>query len=397
MLDGHGEALADGSPVPRRIVTYFWGNGVHLPSWVPTQTGAGFALPASLELLEPVKSRVRIVSGLSNHGGASGHEEGIHSTLQGGDSGGETVDQAAIAHLGNPRFASLQYGLSRHNKSGKFKQNLSFGPGASAIPPELDPVAAFDRLFGGGGGPSPGGGLPERPSRWLERRKSILDAVEADLGRLVPTLSGSDRIRLEGHLDAIRALEKSLSGGSGGGSTAVDCKALEPLPAVTDVQTISRQFNQLIALALACDQTRVVSHLVGGCQCLDLMSWLTLPGATEDWHDSSHGGGWEERMAAIVRWVVGELADLVAQLDGIGEGSGTLLDHTIVLATSETSSADDHGGDDMPILVAGGPGVTGGYHWRGEGETSGVPLGILQALGADVGQFGQATKPIPLG
>ena len=41
MLDTHGRALADGTPLPKRFGVFFWGNGVRLAQFVPSATGAG--------------------------------------------------------------------------------------------------------------------------------------------------------------------------------------------------------------------------------------------------------------------------------------------------------------------------------------------------------------------
>ena len=43
MLDRHGTALASGEPLPLRLGTFFWGNGIVPGNWVPAATGAGWA------------------------------------------------------------------------------------------------------------------------------------------------------------------------------------------------------------------------------------------------------------------------------------------------------------------------------------------------------------------
>ncbi len=63
MLDGNGEAYAQGSPLPRRFGTWTSANGVHLKSWVPATTGANFALSEQLAPLEAVREYVTVVSG----------------------------------------------------------------------------------------------------------------------------------------------------------------------------------------------------------------------------------------------------------------------------------------------------------------------------------------------
>ncbi|HET6584377.1 MAG TPA: hypothetical protein VFG69_13040, partial [Nannocystaceae bacterium] len=53
MLDGHGEALADGSPLPIRFVSFFFGNGVLLDRFEPTTTGANWTPSPELMPLAP--------------------------------------------------------------------------------------------------------------------------------------------------------------------------------------------------------------------------------------------------------------------------------------------------------------------------------------------------------
>ena len=73
------------------------------------------------------------------------------------------------------------------------------------------------------------------------------------------------------------------------------------------------------------------------------------------------------------------------------EGSGTLLDHSLILATSDTNSAKVHSIDSLPIMVAGaGNGKwRSGLHIAGKGDPSSrVGLTIQQALGMPVQSWG---------
>ncbi len=58
MLDDHGEALADGTPLPTRFVTWFFGNGVILPRFEPAATGANYPLSEELQPLADVRDYV---------------------------------------------------------------------------------------------------------------------------------------------------------------------------------------------------------------------------------------------------------------------------------------------------------------------------------------------------
>jgi len=400
MFDGNGKAHADGGPIAKRFLLWFFGNGVYQPAWHPSRTGAAPDLPESLSLLAPVRSYVRTMSGL-NTVYADGHDDGMKATIMGRSSAGITVDQVAAHNLGTTRFESIQLGLCRGNRDSTFKHNCSFNDRGSALPPEMDPRAAFDRIFGTPLAPSGSGATDADLARAERRKHSVLDAVKRDLGRLTARLGTGDRARIDEHLESIRALERSLFSSTtgtptGAGATAA-CTSPSAPPATSDIAVVSRQMNDLMALAFACDQTRALSYLFSGCQTYTFMTWLDVP-ADEHWHGCSHGGGWETKITTITRWMMGELAQLIGRLAAIPEGAGTVMDSTIVLVTSETGHADDHGGTNMPCVVAGGPAlVRGDYHWGGSGEpVAAAGLACLQALGCPVSALGMATRPIPL-
>ena len=48
MLDGRGTAYADGTPLRRCFGTWFFGNGVLRPKWVPASTGSDWVLSEQL-------------------------------------------------------------------------------------------------------------------------------------------------------------------------------------------------------------------------------------------------------------------------------------------------------------------------------------------------------------
>ncbi len=47
-LNGNGNALADGKPLPVRFGTWTWGCGMQPARWTPSRTGADWDLPPEL-------------------------------------------------------------------------------------------------------------------------------------------------------------------------------------------------------------------------------------------------------------------------------------------------------------------------------------------------------------
>src|SRR5262245_47514124 len=71
MPDDSGTALADGNPLPVRICTWFFGNGVLLNRWVPggirnPVKGPNYPLSEELAALAPVRDYVSVLSGFHN-------------------------------------------------------------------------------------------------------------------------------------------------------------------------------------------------------------------------------------------------------------------------------------------------------------------------------------------
>jgi hypothetical protein len=94
-------------------------------------------------------------------------------------------------------------------------------------------------------------------------------------------------------------------------------------------------------------------------------------------------------------------AALLEALDGVKEGDGTLLDHSLVLAYTDTSNAKLHAVDGIPMMLAGSASgrMKTGIHVAGTGSTvARVGLTVQQAMGLSVDHWGtdsnQTNKPL---
>src|SRR3982750_2927976 len=63
-LNSNGDALADGTPLPVRYGTWFWGLGMSKSVFVPKKTGAGYDLPEELVALKDVRDHVNLYTNL---------------------------------------------------------------------------------------------------------------------------------------------------------------------------------------------------------------------------------------------------------------------------------------------------------------------------------------------
>ena len=85
MLNSHGTAFANGDALPRRFMTWFFGNGVRLDQWTPKGQGPGYGLTDELAPLKDVRDYCSILSGFNNKAGYGrrGHHDGIAGCFSG--------------------------------------------------------------------------------------------------------------------------------------------------------------------------------------------------------------------------------------------------------------------------------------------------------------------------
>ncbi len=155
MLNGNGTAYAGGAALPKRYGTWFFGNGINPPEWVPAATGVGSAwtLSSVLMPLLPVKSYLQVITGLTNMiGPGPAHKGRPAAALTGATAGAAdvqlpSIDQvlAPILNAGSmPAIPNgIHVGISNTSGAGALDLRVSFrGPNASN-PPEYDPANVF--------------------------------------------------------------------------------------------------------------------------------------------------------------------------------------------------------------------------------------------------------------
>ena len=398
-MNSHGTAYAGDTSdgFPRRFGLFFWGNGVVPTRWVPAKTGTDYELSEELLPLAAHKSRLAVVTGMrvtlpntephfsTGAGFLTGRpvaKIGSNVTVE-----GPTIDQIIAAVTGQEtRFPSLEAGCN--------SDGLSYtGPNAQN-PVERSPLALFERVFGGSF-TLPGDTPKVDPT--LRLKRSVLDAVSEQLSALKTRVGANDQLRLQQHFEGVRALEKRLARLEEDPPQLAAC-ALPQRPATEfpDVEgrpplaAKNAAVSEILALALACDQTRVIS------------SWFThpvsnvlVPGAPQGHHELTHNEpGDQPEVHKITVQCIEAMAQLCDALAGIQEGTGTLLDHMVVLGTSDVGLGKTHSPDDFPILLVGSAGgaLKTGHHYRsGSNETtSKVLLSVARGVGLDLASFGGA-------
>ncbi len=388
MLNGHGTALAQGGAVPTRYMTWFFGNGVIPALWVPAATGAAWQLTPQLEPLAAFKDQLTVISGLGQYVDAGTHWGGAAAATTGSMTadnkvGAPSVDQLIADVIGTTTpFRSLELGVTdaTPNEDGAITLHAVSHRGTDApLRPEFNPQVIFNRLFstatpnGGGSAPAPLVGV----------KKSVLDAVLQDGQALRTRLGARDQLRLDSHLDGIRAMELRLSA-----VAPVSCAAPNQPTVGQDVNeeatpAVNTAMTDLAVTALACGLTNVASYV------------FSLPAAhvyfrglgsdmNADFHDTichedpgeNSAQGYQTRVHKGVLFTMTCFAEILQKMQAVQEGAGTLLDHSLVYVSTDVAWGKDHATQEYPVLFAGKAGgrLEGNLHVR---ETQG---NLSQAL-----------------
>jgi hypothetical protein len=151
---------------------------------------------------------------------------------------------------------------------------------------------------------------------------------------------------------------------------------------------IHRVMADMLAMALACDSTRVCSLLFS-----KPVSNILYPGAPSGHHQLTHDeAGKQPEVQKIILQIVTECAYFVNALRAIPEGDGTLLDHMVLLGFSDCSFGKSHAIDNYPLLLAGtGNGaLKKGIHYHAPAPENASKLGLtlLRAMGIPAASFG---------
>ena len=355
MFNSNGTAYAAtgvDAAVQPRFVFWFNGNGIPERYWIPREIGVDYELTPCLAPLASIRDDVHVVSGIDNpnarvtapgnthHKSMSALVSGTPYTGRG--AGGASIDQViAGAMRGESRFRSLQVGVCQESHGENIHRNLSWAGADRALPPEMIPHNLFDRLFG------------VRDQSWISRKKSVLDAVRADLASLEPSLGQPDRHRLDEHLTSVREVERAIA--SLPSDYGKKIKEPEDVADLTDYPRIAKIQSDLVAHALASGQTRVVSYMLTKCQSLVRLPWLGYTRLRH--HDYTHTNAdspeGQRTMRDICRWHVEEFAYFIGRLKSIPEGSGTLLDNTCVVFAHEHAEANPHKDNGLALILAG--------------------------------------------
>jgi len=235
-------------------------------------------------------------------------------------------------------------------------------------------------------------------------RRSVLDAVLADANRLKKTVGASDAQRVDAHMESIRALERRipLTTGSGGGSNPSTPNCAAPTaPTATAANmdlgkttATSQAMNQLIAAALACNMTRVYTHLWSGAR--DDNHYPTIQLDAEH-HTLTHSQiqAEYESSARVEKYIMSQYAHLAQTLKNTPIGASNLLENTLIYGISDVAEPRNHIMGNYHIVLMGHAGgkIKGNRHYRKTGrKVTELMLTLQKVMGMNVTSFGTWDK-----
>ncbi len=417
-LNDSGTALAaNDAPLPVRFGSWYWGMG-HTPGHAiveKKETSPGIGFLEETAALKPFKDKLSYfgnfnmpLDGRSNYTHFTGWIANRTGTApqRSAEIPAPTFDLLIADVIGNStRFKTIDV-----TSVGIARENYSARSADSRAAAETSPVALYARLFG------PGFVDPNKadfkPDVSVMLQRSVLSAFVEDGKDLAKTIGASDKARLDDYFTSIRQVENQLAMQLQKPPPNDACIHLGApsdspagLAAVREMGTVietHKVMSRLLAMAVACDQTRVFNMVF-----TDNFANVRRNGETYTHHLLTHEEAIDTNLGyqPLAFWFnktsMNGFATYLEILSSINEGSGTLLDNCLVFATTESNYARLHTIDGLPIYFAGSAGgrIKTGLHVAGNGDPiSRVGFTAMRVMGVPIEQWGtnslQTSKPI---
>lgn len=422
------EAAAQGAQSPSRFVLAHWPQGTLRYRFLPSGAGAAYVASPILRPFEDAGLRgdMTVLYGLSDSHlrcpSGGGIEAGTTfattccssegTRKNGGEpddavAGGPSFDQVFLKHvpgLGRPIKDVNVICDARVGSNETSSQCLAYSYDTRMIPasaggmitehipllPTLAPAALYAKLFAGF---LPGGATPENQQaalRALHLRKSVLDYALGELNRLKALAPSSEAPKIELHEEAIRKLERELSGTIQNGESDCVVPAVPPAELqgkagkgsstnlVDDTpthRTVVEAHLAILRAALQCDLVRAATfQFAPGMNLVGFRGlWPGDPERIACQYAVSRGGSFlgsgassdpatlnqaeqasYEFLANVYTWYNQRLADWLLQLKTTQDAfGGNLLDTTVIPYVTEVAQPNSSRSP-KPAMLFGG-------------------------------------------
>jgi Protein of unknown function (DUF1552) len=425
------ESYAAGPVAPIRMGVLYMANGVNPAAWTPEGDEHHFKLGSTMSPLESLKEQILILGNLRNlkSKGGDGHyvktsgfltsEEIVKTTGADLNSRGISMDQLAAAKVGaTMKLASMELGTepittgidTNVNYTRLYGSHIAWKTPTSPIPCEINPRAAFNRMFRS---------RSAAQQQNATQEKSVLDLVLNEAKSLRGKVGAADQRKLDEYLEGIRHLEQridrdaaSLQAGENidpkifeyikGVEGRID-KAMGPKAQVNDLGSMPRMdptehvriMLDLMVLGFWSNTTRVTTFMFANA--VSGRNFSFLDGVKGGHHEISHHKNDAEQLrqyARINQWHIEQYAYLLNKMNNIKEGNGTMLDNSMILFGAGMRDGNAHEPNNLPLVLAGKAGgtiKTGRYlHQKDPTPLANLYVGMLDRMGVDAKKFADA-------
>jgi hypothetical protein len=364
--------------------------GWHQGAFYPSETGAQYTMPRTLEPVSDHRDQFTVFSGL-DHRAPNGHKAWVNF-LSGKAPGTYSLDQQIADQIGGKtRFASIELATG----VGEGAKTMSFTRQGVGLPTIMRPSVLYRRLF-------VSQAERERAEYLIESGKSSLDSVLEDARRFQAKLPKRDREKLDEYFDSFRAVEKRMDRqlstlDEPAPETGYQLPNYDPITPNLQMEA-GRIMYDLMVLALDSGSSRVLSLFLDG-----LGQVFSIDGEVlkAGYHALSHHGNDPEMiedLVAIERAHMDCFAGFLKQLSEKRNPQGkSLLDETVILLGTGMGDASRHSNANLPTLVAGGGFRHGGHVAIDRSKPDALLLGdlyltLMERLGIEQENFSNATR-----
>jgi Protein of unknown function (DUF1552) len=339
-----------------------------------------------------LQSKVLVLDGLNNKAAQGSHEAGMASLWTGQISTGNqatsiSLDQqvSALLNAGTP-FPSIQLMVRdpADFTDREVKTRMIYNASGVFVDPIDNPVNAASTCF------PPKTSGTSGPDKTTFIRQQLFGSgtqpgeLNSELNALMPKLCNQDRGQLQALQDGWNNLYSQLQAAA---TAAAKCTTPTGIAPSTDFPTNAKQQMDILALALACDLTRVASLQFSTATSQVTHKWLGS-NQTDCHHNYSHNGptylgalamcqGYNNmgqctgvtdmysannlnlyqntaQQEAIDQFYATQVAYLAQRLNALPGASGQLLDQSVICWSSELDMGAAHNHDDTPFVLVGG-------------------------------------------
>jgi hypothetical protein len=264
------------------------------------------------------------------------------------------------------------------------------GAGQS-VPLISSPAKAFETYLGGAqvGAPTGGGSDPGSLEKNFAQDKSFLDLLRTDINRMNARLAGPEKAKLDQYLESLRTLEMQIAR-RGAAQTGCQKPAAPGADGELDVQI--KQHIDIVFAAQKCGLTRVSHISFEGMEGPHIVySWLQDP---RNHHDDHHAND-AAMLQKIATWQFERIGQMLDLLAASPEGSGTMLDNSLVLYLNTCGGSHHRGYETHPLILFGGAGgkLRGGRYLsyvQGKNCISDAYVSVANMMDVPITTFGSA-------